>query len=423
MPPTSTEAPGRSDRWTSPKLRPFRALAHPQFRVVWITFIVGQLGFWVAFLALQALMADLTDTDGTWLGLLFFTNFIPMLIFTPLAGVVADRYERRRVLMVGFSALGVIATGLAVLTLTDRARPANLLPFAFLIGTAFAFNSPSSHSLIATVVPSEDLPSAVSLQSVGSNMSRVIGPTIAAPILALTSEDVAFVLYAATTVLVVILLGRARITSTPHEVEQTSFMSRVKAGWEHARERPPAVAALTLLAVSSLTAGAYFSMLPLIAEDVFDKGSSGLTVLAAVSGIGSVVGAVATGFRQTSPTMASTALVVGAFGLAFIVFGLAPTWPLVLLASTVVGGLYFWGMTSINALLQSLADDAKRGRLMALFVVGWAGLVPVGALWQGAFAEAFSVRAAVVAAGAITAAYSFATLARGRVVAAPAVAD
>ena len=120
--------------------------------------------------------------------------------------------------------------------------------------------------------------------------------------------------------------------------------------------------------------------------------------------------------------MTSTALVVGAFGIAFVVFGLAPTWPLVLLASTVVGGLYFWGMTSINALLQSLADDAKRGRLMALFVVGWAGLVPIGALWQGAFAEAFSVRAAVVVAGLITAAYSFATLARRRVVA-PAVAD
>ena len=109
-PPCRRKLPDGRIAWASSKLRPFRALAHPQFRVVWGTFIVGQLGFWVAFLALQALMADLTDTDGTWLGLLFFTNFIPMLVFTPLAGVVADRYERRRVLMVGFCALSVIAT-------------------------------------------------------------------------------------------------------------------------------------------------------------------------------------------------------------------------------------------------------------------------------------------------------------------------
>jgi MFS family permease len=393
--------------------RPFRALAHPEFRLVWGTFVVGQLGFWIAFLALQALMVDLTDSDGTWLGLLFFCNFIPMLVFTPLAGVVADRYERKQILLVGFVVLAAISSLLAVLALADRADQATLLPFAFAIGTVFAFNAPASHSLIVAIVPPGDLSSAVSLQSVGSNLSRVVGPTVAAPVLALTSEDLAFALYAVAAVVVVALLWRARLVTTRYEPDSGRFLARLTGGWQHARDRPPAMAAVTMLCVSSLTAGAYFSMLPIVADDTFGRGSGGLTALAAISGIGSVAGAIATGVREATPGMASAAALVAAFGISFVLFGLAPTWPVALVMVAVVGAFYFWAMTTINALLQGLADDARRGRVMALFVVAWAGLVPIGALWQGAFAEAFGARAAVSAAGTITAAYALAVLAFG----------
>ena len=400
--------------------RAFRALAHREFRLVWGTFVVGQLGFWIAFLAMQALMNDLTDSDGTWLGLLFFTNFIPLLLFTPFAGVVADRYDRKRQLTVGYVALTIVPALLAVLAFTDNVTPPLLLPFAFATGTVFAFNAPASQTLTAAAVPPADLPSAVSLVSVGSNLSRVVGPTIAAPILALTDEDVAFVLYAATSLVVVVLLAVNPLSTPAPAPEEGSFFERLKGGWEHAKERPPAVAALLLLAVSSLTAGAYFSILPLIAEDTFDKGSSGLTTLAAVSGIGSVIGAIATGMRDISSSMWTTTALVAAFGATFVVFGLAPTWGLLLAASVVMAAFYFWSMTNINALLQQLADDNKRGRLMALFIVGWGGLVPIGALWQGAVAEAFGVRTAVVTSGLIVTAYALVTMAvtRGR---APAV--
>ena len=97
---------------------------------MWSTFVVGQLGFWISFVSLQALMSRLTDADGTWLGLLFFCNFIPMLVFTPFAGVIADRMERKRILIGGYIILAITIGTLATLTLTDHARPFTLLPFA-----------------------------------------------------------------------------------------------------------------------------------------------------------------------------------------------------------------------------------------------------------------------------------------------------
>lgn len=394
--------------------RPFRAIAHRDFRVVWGTFVVGQLGFWIAFLTLQTLMVDLTDGDGRWLGLLFFCNFIPMLVLTPVAGLLADRYERRIILICGFAGMTVIATLLSIVTYADAVTPLLLLPFALGIGMVFSFKGPASQGLIANTVPNVDLPSAISLQSVAGNISRVVGPTIAAPILALSDQYVAFVLFAAASLISLVLLTRARIRANVPAAESGGFLTRLKGGWVVARQRPPALAALMMLGVSSLTAGAYFALLPLVASDVFDRGSSGLSTLAAISGIGAVVGAIATGSREAAPTLAATATLTALFGASFVVFGLAPTWPLALLSSVMLGGFYFWAMTSINALLQNLVDDARRGRLMALFVVGWAGLIPIGALWQGLFAEAAGTRAAIVLSGAIATVWALGTLALAR---------
>ncbi|MEX2625379.1 MAG: MFS transporter, partial [Ilumatobacteraceae bacterium] len=395
---------------TTGRGRPFRALAHHQFRVVWGTFVIGQLGFWIAFLTLQTLMVDLTDGDGRWVGLLFFCNFIPILIFTPLAGLLADRYERRIILVCGFAAMTLVATSLSVVTFAGLATPLILLPFAFAIGTVFAFKGPADQGLIANIVPSADLPSAISLHSVGGNLSRVIGPTIAAPILVLSSQNVAFVLFAGSSLAVFVILARSRLHANVRAQESGGFFERLKGGLVYARQRPPALAALSMLAVSSLTAGAYFSILPLVASDVFDRGSVGLTTLAAVSGVGSVIGAIATGSRDSAPTLASTTTLVALFGASFVAFGLMPTWPLALVASVLLGGFYFWAMTTINALLQSLVEDAYRGRVMALFMVGWAGLIPIGALWQGLFAEAFGTRSVIVVGGTIVAVYAVATL-------------
>ncbi|MCZ7527181.1 MAG: MFS transporter [Acidimicrobiia bacterium] len=402
-PGTRTRVPGRFGR---PRSRVLRSFRHPAFRVVWGTLLVGHLGFWISFLALQALMARLTDGEASWQGVLFFANFVPLLVFTPFAGVVADRVERRKILLVGHGAVGVTATALAVAVLTDRIGAPGLLPFAFAIGTAFSFTAPANHAMVANTVPAADLASAVSLQSAGSNLSRVVGPALAAPILALLDEGAAFAIYGGTSVFVVVVLSRIHIEPHRRSGGSAGYWASLAEGLRHARDRPPAVAALTILAVSSLFAGGYLAFLPVVAEDVFGRGPTGLTTLAAASGLGSMVGALTTGLREETPSLAAVAALVAGFGASVVAFGANDHWGLALVLVAIVGGFGFAAMTTLNTLLQRLADDAMRGRLMALFTVGWGGLVPIGALWQGAFARGAGVQAALVVAGAVTACYS-----------------
>jgi MFS family permease len=384
----------------------FRAVKHREFRVMWGTFIVGQFGFWVSFIAMQALMARLTDTSGSWLGLLFFVNFFPMLVFTPVAGVVADRVDRRNILRISYSALTALMSALALLTLSGAMTPAGLLPFAFGIGTVFSFNAPASQAVVANAVPRIDLASAISLQSGGANLARVVGPTVAAPILAVWDEGAAFIIYAVTSAIVVFLLGRIHLSGYIPESDDGRFFARLRRGFDHARERPPALASLSVMAMSSLFAGSYLAMLPVLASDVFDKGPSGFATLAAVAGFGSMIGALTTALRWSTPTLRSAALLVAAFGASVAGFAASPTWTIALALSVVTGVFYFSGMTTFNTLVQHLTDESMRGRMSSLFLICWAGLVPIGGLWQGIVAARIGVRPTMMLAGAVTALYA-----------------
>jgi predicted MFS family arabinose efflux permease len=376
--------------------------------------MVGQFGFWIAFISLQALMSRLTDANGTWLGVLFFVNFSPMLVFTPVAGVVADRIDRKRIVVAAYCVLTVLMTGLAVLTLTDHATPLSVLPFAFGIGTVFSFNAPANQSIVANAVPREDFPSAISLQSAGGNLARVVGPTLAAPVLAVWGEGAAFAVYAATSLVVVVLLRGVHISGYEPEHDDGRFWSRVRGGLEHARERPPAMAVLSVLAMSSLFAAAYLALLPVMADQVFDRGPTGFATLAAVAGFGSMLGALSTAFRDAMPTVRSTSLLVAGFGASITAFALVPSWALALPAIVVTGFFYFSGMTTLNTLLQYLADENMRGRISSLFVIGWAGLIPIGGLWQGIAAARVGVQPTMAVAGAVTAIYALGVALMGR---------
>jgi predicted MFS family arabinose efflux permease len=249
------------------------------------------------------------------------------------------------------------------------------------------------------------------MQSVGANLSRVIGPTVAAPVIELWNEGVAFATYGVAAIIVALRVKSLPIPPNVPEAVSESFVGRVRSGLVHARERPPAVAALTLLCVSSLFAGSYLALLPLVAKETFGRPDD-FTTLAAVTGIGSLLGGFSSGLRQTAPTFRAGAGLVALFGASLFVFALADTWTLALVTVAAVGACYFAAMTTLNTLLQSLCDDNKRGRIMSLFLIGWAGLVPVGGLWQGLSASAFGPRPTLLIAGAVTALFPAMSLAR-----------
>jgi MFS family permease len=248
---------------------------------------------------------------------------------------------------------------------------------------------------------------------VGANLARVVGPVVAAPVIALWNEGVAFAAYGVAALIVASRVRGLPIPPNIPEADHESFFGRVKGGLVHARERPPALAALAMLCVSSLFAGSYLALLPLVAKDVFGRPDD-FTTLAAVTGLGSVLGGFSSGLRQTAPSFRAAAGLVTAFGVSLFAFGLAQTWPLALVTVAVVGACYFAAMTTLNTLVQTLCDDNKRGRMMSLFLIGWAGLVPIGGLWQGLSASTWGPSTTLLIAGAVTALYPVVVLALRR---------
>lgn len=395
---------GSARFFQTPRGRGFRALQAPAFRLIWAVLFIGQLGFWVSMISMQTLMSDLTDADPGWLGLLYFMNFSPMLVFTSFAGVLADRVDRKLVLAIGYGAAAAIMTTLAVLAAGDLLRPALLLPFAFAIGTVFAFTAPSNQAIVAATVPPGDLPSAISLVSVATNLSRVVGPALAAPVIAWGSEAVAFALYALASVIQVVILVR-KVKVRPYQPEAwTPFIDRLKGGYVHARERPPMMTALGVVCLTSLFAGSYSAMLPVVAERTYDRGTGGFSTMVVAGGIGAMIGALSIASLDAHPSLRRGALLTFVFAAALGGFSLTTNWALALVLLAVAGGAYFAGMTVINTLVQMLADDNKRGRVMALFTIVWGGLIPIGGLWQGQVASGIGAVETIGLASAVTAA-------------------
>lgn len=404
-------APGELVPEPGRRAHPFRALHHRQFALLFAASTIGDIGYWISFVALQAYMADLTDKSASWLGILFFANFIPMMIFAPVAGSAADRMDRKRLLVTIRSVIGCIAATMATLILADLATPAVVVIVAFALGTTYGFLGPTQSAAVANTVPADDLLSAVSMASAGNNLCRVAGPALGAPVLALWGAGWSFVVYAATSVLVALLLVPIRIRSELDLRTDAGAWRRIRDGLRHARERPPAMAALVTMSVFSVFGGAQIALYPLFANEVHDKPTQAFTAIVVCSGIGAVLGAMGTALRRTVPGLQSSLGWLVGFSVMSIAFALAPTWIGALVCAVFVGFCYFSMTTALNTMLQHLADDDKRGRIMSLFVVTWGGLIPVGAIWMGALADATSAPFVVALGASVCLVFAVAMLA------------
>jgi predicted MFS family arabinose efflux permease len=369
--------------------KPFRALDHRDFRLLWSVYSIGDLGFWISYISLQWQMASETDSDPQWLGLLFFTNFLPMLVLAPVAGVVADRVDRKRVLVIGRLACAGLAVVLTALAVGDALGPLPLLALAACLGSAFALMAPAGQAVLANAVPASDLASAVSLQSAGANVTRIAGPALAAPLLGWFGAGATFSLYAVSNVAMAAGLRRVRIAAHPPRTTLGgSVLGEFRDGLRHARDRRPALAALGTMACFSIFGAAFSALYPVFATEVFDRDETAFTIFVMANGAGAILGALTTGFRRGAPTLRDAARNFALFAVTLLVFARSTSWALSLAVLVVNGLFYFATTTTLNTLLHHLADDDKRGRMMSLFTLTWAGLIPFGGLWMGSLAEA-----------------------------------
>lgn len=387
-----------------PRWRAFRALRNPSFRLLFSAFLVNQTGFWISHVSLQGLMANLSAGDPIQQGRLFFAMFIPAFVLAPLAGVAADRFDRKRIVLACYAGVALVTSGLAMTTALGLATASLLQGFGFGLGICFAFSGPANMALAANAVPEDDLSSAVSLQSTANNLTRVLGPAFAAPLLATGRYEIAFASFTVAAILAAVLTSRMRPRPYQPDDEDGGILARLKSGLDHARERHPAMPALITVAWVSLFGVSHVALTPIYAAEVLgDPGWFAWIVVC--TGIGAMAGALTSGYQKDLPTIRGSALRAMAFGLMLIGFAFSRTPTAALLMQILVGYFYFATMTDLQRLIQEIVDESHRGRVMSLFQVAWGGIVPFGGLGMGLLAAEVGTPLTIGLGGAICGLY------------------
>jgi len=383
----------------------FGALAHREYKLLFVAFCINQMGFWLGHIAMQGLMVELSNNDPKSLGYLFFALFLPIFLFAPLAGVAADRLDRKRIMVSCYGAVASYSAVLTYMTWLGVTTATTLLGMAFLFGSAFAFAGPSSFALAANAVSRRDLPSAVSLQAAANNLTRVLGPLVAAPMLATGRLDIAFAAYVLASAVAAVLIARMRPAPFTPEDDGLGIVGRVREGARHAVERRPAGPILLTVAVISVFGASHASLLSVYAEGVLGSREY-FAWMVSSTGLGSLLGALMVGSRPTRNSLRGSAMGMALYGMALGVFALTENLYLALTVQFAIGFFYFTVMTRLQTLIQQIVDESKRGRVMALFQICWAGLMPFGGLAMGSFASSAGLVATLASGGGVCVLYA-----------------
>jgi MFS family permease len=354
----------------------FAALAVPNYR----RYIAGQAisltGTWMQMAAQSWLVLSLTDS-ATTLGLIIALQTLPVLLLGPYGGVVADRANKRRLMVCLQSAMGVQALLLGVLTVTGAVRVWQIGALAVLLGLNNAFENPARQSFMLEMVGEEHLRNAVSLNSVLVNVARTVGPAIGGILIATVGTGVCFLFNAASFVPVVaslLTLNRAALRPSPPAGRAPG---QLREGLRYVARNRDLAAPLLMMAAVGCLAYEFQVSLPVMARSGLHVGAAGYGFMTAAMGVGAVAGGllVAARGRTGLPTLVAAA---AGFGVVLLAASLAPNLPLELLALALAGWASISFMATGNSTLQLAAEPTMRGRVMALWFVAFQGSTPIG---------------------------------------------
>ncbi|NND85053.1 MAG: MFS transporter [Acidimicrobiia bacterium] len=378
-----------------------RALRTRDYAIFWAGALVSNSGTWLQGVAIPYVLFQLTRS-ATWVGLATFATFLPIMLLAPFGGVLADRYSRKRVLLVGQSLAAVFAILLWAVWSAGLATPGWILVLTALGGSAAGLTVPAWQAFVPTLVEPDDLPSAITLNSVQFNASRAIGPMIGGIVLAQYGAAPAFLMNAISFVAVFIALLLIRARRVPPQGATARVVAGIREALVYLRTRP----GITLSILVAVTVG--FLGYPIVqftvvfAEDIYMVGPEALGYLLGSLGLGAILVApwVAGAFGDVRPSAVVQAS-LPVYAVAIIAFGLSRTYVFGLLAAIVVGGGFLALIATTNTATQTLVDEHMRGRVLALRVMGFTGAYPIGGLLQGWLADVFSPPAVVTTAGVL----------------------
>lgn len=376
------------------------ALAHRDFRVLWGGAFTSSIGTWMQKVAQGWLVLTLTDSPF-YLGLDAFLGELPILLLTLLGGVVADRRDRRRVLLISQYVQMATAFALALLVYTDAIRIWHILTLSCITGTAQAFGGPAYQSLIPTLVRKDEMPNAIALNSIQFNLARIIGPLAAGVALAAWGLTACFVLNGLSFLVVIASLLSLHITFTPSP-RTRSILDELRGGLAYVGQEYAIRSFMFLAFCTALLGSPVLTLLPVMVQKVFHQGATGYSWMMAFSGAGSVVGALIVAWLGRFPRMARTALTLQAvLGLLLVGFASSRVLPLsyaLLFFGSIAMMMVFALLTSM---MQLAAPDEMRGRVVSIYMMAFRGGMPLGALAAGSLAARTSAPVALALTGGL----------------------
>lgn len=381
----------------------FRSLRVRNYRLFASGQVISLSGTWAQRVAQDWLVLELSHNSGLALGITTGLQFLPMLLFGLYGGVLADRYDKRTLLIGAQIAMGALALALGILDLAGLVALWQVYVLAFLLGLASVVDTPVRQAFVVEMVGPDDLPNAVSLNSATFNASRIVGPAVAGLAISSVGTAPVFLANAASYVAVVVGLVAIRRVELYGARRVPRARGQLREGLAYVRADPRLYVPIALVAVVG-TFGLNFQItLALIAKQTFQLGAGSYGLLTAMLATGSLLGALLSARRSAPPSARVLFGSALAFGILEVLTGLAPTYVVMAALLVPTGAAVLTFTTTANSMVQLSSAAHMRGRVMALYVLVFLGGTPFGAPVIGAVAEALGPRSSLLIGGAVSA--------------------
>jgi len=377
-----------------------RALGSRNFRLFFAGQGVSLVGTWMQQVAISWLVYRLTGS-AVLLGVVSFAGQIPSFLFSPLAGVLADRWNRRRLLLCTQTLAMLQASLLAFFVLAGLIQVWHLVALSVLLGLINAFDIPVRQAFVVEMVEKkEDLGNAIALNSSLVNGARLIGPSLAGLLIAVVGEGVCFLINAASYLAVILAIGAMRLPPAKARENRKHVLHELREGFGYAFGFAPIRAILFLIALVGLVGMPYTVLMPVFAREILRGGAHTFGFLMTAAGVGALASTVFLASRKSVLGLGRVIVVAtGLFGLGLIGFALSRSLPLSLLFLGLAGFGAMAMIASSNTVVQTIVEDEKRGRVMSLFTMAFMGMAPLGSLAAGALADTVGAPATLIGGG------------------------
>jgi MFS family permease len=357
---------------------------------------IALVGMWAQRIAVAWLAWELTKST-TWLGLIAFADLFPTIILTPIAGVIADRMDRRKLSLISQFAAFLQAIVLTVLVYTDWIDIWSLFFLTFLLGIAMAYATAARLAMVPNLMEAEHVPSALASDAAIYNSARVIGPMLAAALIAFVGIAGAFLVNCLTYVVFLVCLMKIRLVRNESRGRTGGMLAQTLEGMRYAAKHPGIGPMLIVLTALAISVKPFLDLLPGLADNVFNSGVNGFAQLAAAGGTGAVLCAIWFALRgriEGLTFITLSALIVGPLGI--VLMCISDMFWLGLIGSFIAGSSITLTGTGVQTLMQHSVDGAIRGRVLSLYGMLHRGVPALGALLMGIMGDQIGLQATLI---------------------------